>query len=32
MLRLFSIRVAEGPPVWERAVLRFTVHIFCGRL
>ena len=32
MLLLFSIRVSERPPVWERGVYRFTVRVFRGRL
>ena len=31
MLLLFSIRVAEWPPTWERASW-FNVHVFCDRL
>ena len=31
---LFSIMVAESPPVWKRAVhpVRLTVHVFCDSL
>ena len=28
MSLLFSFRVAKWPPVWERAVIRFTVRFF----
>ena len=29
---LFLIRVAEWPPVWERAVHSFYLRVFRGRL
>ena len=28
MLLLFSTKVAEQQPVWERLFIRFTVHVF----
>ena len=32
MLLLFSIRVAEWPPVWKKLFTRFTVRDFRERL
>ena len=32
MVLLFSVRVAESPPVWERAAYCVTVRIFRERL
>ena len=33
MLLLFSVRIAEWPPVWERELfIRFTVRVFRERL
>ena len=32
MLLVFSSRVAECPPVWEKLFIRFTVRVFRERL